>query len=324
MIKKQAISIQILAIVIGAILMIIKFGAWWLTHSNAIMTDALESIVNIVAGFFALYSLILSQKPRDKNHPYGHGKVEFLSAGFEASLITLAGLGIIAKAIHNSFHPSMIHQLDIGIFLVALAGVINYILGYALEKKGNEAKSLTLIASGKHLKTDAYTSIGLLLGLGLVFMTGWVMLDNIIAILFGLIILYTGYSLLRTSVAGIMDEADDQLIKDIVKDLDKNRRDNWIDIHNFRVIKYGSTLHIDCHMTLPWYFNTREAHDEVEAFEDLVDNICDAPTELFIHVDPCIPDSCKVCQKKDCPVRGMEKQTRITWELDNIVKNKKH
>lgn len=322
--KNTNISIQILAISVGLVLMAIKFGAWWLTHSNAILTDALESIVNILAGCFALYSLFLSAKPKDRNHPYGHGKIEFISATFEGLLVLLAGLGMIIKAVYNFIYPTGIHSLDIGILLVAITGIANYALGFVLEKRGNKASSMTLIASGQHLKSDAYSSVGLILGLGLVLTTGWVVLDNVVAVIFGALIVWTGYQLLRTSVAGIMDEADPQLIADIVTALDQKRTDNWVDLHNFRVIKYGTTLHIDCHMTLPWYFDVRQAHDEVEQFEITVNHICTLPTELFIHSDPCQPHSCKVCLKEDCPVRQFEHLQRVTWTLENIVKNQKH
>ena len=317
-------SIQIIAILTGILLMGLKVFAWYLTGSNAIMTDALESTVNIVAGGFALYSLILSSKPKDKDHPYGHGKIEFLSAGFEASLITLAGLSIIIKSVYNLFHPQHIEQLDIGLLLVALSGLVNYGLGVLLEKRGHIANSLTLIASGQHLKADAWTSLGLIIGLGLILTTGLLFLDNIIAILFALFIIYTGYKLLRTSIAGIMDEADPELIQDIVDNLNLKRKNNWIDVHNFRVIKYGTTLHIDCHLTLPWYYDTRKAHDEVDRFEHTINEICKEPVELFIHVDPCIPTSCKLCQISHCLQRQNPVETKIIWTLDNIIENQKH
>jgi cation diffusion facilitator family transporter len=321
---KNNITLQMVALALGLLLMAAKFIAWWVTNSNAILSDALESIINIVAGAFALYSLILASKPRDKNHPYGHGKIEFISAGFEGALIFLAGMAIIGKAGYNLIYPQGIQQLDTGILLTSIAGAVNYGIGFALEKRGRKSNSLTLIAGGKHLQSDAYSSLGLIIGLALVWWTGILLLDNLIAGAFGCVILFTGFRLLRKSVAGIMDEADYQLIEEIVNKLDSKRNDNWIDVHNFRVIKYGATLHIDCHMTLPWYFNTQEAHSEVKAFEKEAAQLCISPVELFVHVDPCEPASCRICQKKNCAVRRYPAERRINWTLENIMKNTPH
>ncbi|MCB9082287.1 MAG: cation transporter, partial [Lewinellaceae bacterium] len=241
-------------LVVGLILMGIKFVAWWLTNSNAILSDALESIINIVAGTFSLFSLYLAGRPRDVNHPYGHGKVEFISAGFEGSLIAIAGISIIGKAGYNLLHPQELAQLDLGLILTGVTGVVNYGMGAMLISKGTRDHSLTQVASGKHLQSDAWSSAGLVLGLGLVYWTKINLLDSVLAIIFAFIIIYTGYKLVRQSVAGIMDEADSELLRELIPFLHQNRSPNWIDIHNLRVIKYGALLHIDCHLTLPWYF----------------------------------------------------------------------
>ena len=176
----------------------------------------------------------------------------------------------------------------------------------------------------KHLKTDAYSSIGLIVGLRIVMVTQIDMLDNVIAIIFGFIIMLTGYGLLRKSVAGIMDEADAALIKAFVDDIEKHRIDEWIDIHNVRMIQYGNSLHLDCHLTLPWYYSTRKSHDTMKQFEDVVKELSDRPIELFVHVDPCEPISCQICQKKDCLQRLEASKARITWTFENTTANKKH
>lgn len=311
-------------LVVGFVLMAIKFVAWYFTNSNAILTDALESIINIVAGIFALFSLVLAAKPRDDNHPYGHGKIEFISAGFEGAMIFLAGMAIIVKAGYNIWYPQPIHSLDLGLILTIVTGGVNFLLGYALEQRGKRFQSATLQASGKHLQSDAYSSLGLVVGIGVVIISGLDSLDNYVAIAFGLVILITGFRLVRNSVAGIMDEADHMLIDTIVQQLDKARQDNWIDVHNFRVIKYGATLHIDCHLTVPWFFDTRQSHAEVKAFEMAITQLCQNPVELFIHADPCEPNSCVLCQKKDCTQRQNAFQERVEWTLQNIRKNQNH
>ena len=314
-----------IALVVGVLLMAIKFIAYWITHSNAILSDALESIINVIAGAFALYSLWLSNQPRDTKHPYGHGKVEFLSAGFEGALILGAGIFIIGKAVYNLIYPQELHALDIGIYLTVFAGGVNFLLGIWLERKGRKRHSPVMIANGKHLQSDAWTSAGLILGLLLIFLTGIWWLDQVVAMVFGVIILWTGYRIVRKSVAGIMDEADLQLLEDIITRLNDKRADCWIDIHNFRVIKYGPTLHIDCHLTIPWYFDVRRGHDEITAVENIVDASHPHEVELFIHTDPCLPpESCRICPKTDCKVREADMERKLHWNLENVMPNVKH
>ncbi len=318
------IRLQALALAVSVGLMAIKFIAYFITHSNAIFTDALESIINVVAGSFALYSLILAAKPKDIDHPYGHGKVEFLSSGLEGFLIFLAGIAILSKSVYSFFVPSGIENLETGILLITVTGGINFIMGIALVKRGSIHHSETMIADGKHLKSDAYTTAGLLIGLGAVYFTKLHWLDSVVAIIFGAVITITGFRVLRKSISGIMDEADFGLLKKLISILNSSRKMQWIDIHNMRVVKYGSVLHIDCHMTLPWYFSLKESHDEVKAVEDLVSREAERKVELFIHTDPCIPASCTVCQITDCKVRQRPFQKKITWDIDSVLRNQKH
>ncbi|MBC5773381.1 cation transporter [Pontibacter sp. KCTC 32443] len=321
---RENIRLQLVVVTVGVLLLVAKFVAYFLTNSNAILTDALESIINVVAGGFSLYSLVLSARPRDENHPYGHGKIEFIAASLEGSLILVAGAIIIVKSVYNLFEPHTLHQLDIGILLTGITGVVNFIVGYFTERKGQQVNSLVLVAGGKHLKSDAYSTAGILLGLVLIFFTGMVWLDSVVAVIFGGIICYTGYKIIRSSVAGIMDEADYELLQRIVKVLNDHRRDNWIDIHNLRVIKYGATLHIDCHLTVPWYLNVMEAHDEVEALGKLIREKIDESIELFVHTDPCIEPSCNICSKPDCEVRQHALKERVEWDFEKVIADRKH
>lgn len=320
----ESIRLQKFVVLVGLVLMAAKFAAFFLTGSNAILTDALESIINVVAGGFALYSLLLSAKPKDENHPYGHGKIEFISATLEGSLIIIAGLSIIGKSIYNLFHPVTLQKLDIGIALTVAAGLVNYVVGVLTERKGNQTNSMTLVAGGKHLKSDAYSTAGLLVGLVIILLTGLAWIDNIVAMLFGGIICYTGYKILRASVAGIMDEADYELLRRIIKVLNENRRPNWIDIHNLRVIKYGPTLHIDCHLTVPWYLTVKEAHDEVLAIHKLIAEKISDDLELFIHTDPCLSGSCPICTNQTCDVRQHQFVKREDWKFENVISDKQH
>lgn len=314
---------RIIAIV-GIILFLVKLYAWYQTNSVAILTDALESTINVIAGLIGLYSLYLSSLPRDQNHPYGHGKVEFISASLEGALISIAGVVIIYEAINKLQNPHTVEQLNLGLILVAFTAVINYILGFYAIKKGKKNNSLALIASGKHLQTDTYSTIGIIIGLIILYFTKIACIDSVTALIFAGFIIYTGYKILRESISGIMDETDELLLNEVVGFLNEERRPNWIDLHNLRIIKYGSTLHFDCHMTVPWYFNIEEGHKEVEALEATVINHFGDRIELFVHLDACKEYSCKICTKTECPVRQHPFEEKVEWTIENVSLNKKH
>ncbi len=309
---------------LSILLLITKVFAWYITGSVAILTDAFESIVNVVAGLIGVYSLYISAKPRDQDHPYGHGKAEFISAAIEGSLISIAGIIIIYEAINNLIHPHNIQQLDYGIILVAVTGGINYFAGAICIKTGKKNNSLALISSGKHLQTDTWSTLGIVAGLILIRTTNLLWIDSVVAIGFSVFIIFTGYKILRSSIAGIMDEADTELLKKMVQTLNENRRVNWIDLHNLRVIKYGSTIHIDCHLTVPWYLNVHEAHKEIDAVSELVQNEFGESVELFIHTDGCMEFSCRICSKFECTVRQHAFEKKIEWTMENISSNRKH
>lgn len=317
-------KLLIISLVLGIVLMAIKFAAFYITGSNAIFSDALESIVNVIAAFISFISVVIAASPKDKNHPYGHGKVEFLSAGFEGIFILLAGIIIIAKSVYNLFVINVLSEMISGIILTAFTGLANYIMGFILVNNGKKSSSAAMIASGEHLKTDTYTTAGLLIGLLLIWFTDIWWLDQAIAILFAFVILFTGYKIVRSSLSGILDETDTTLVNDIIAILNKNRQDNWIDIHNLRVIKYGAALHIDCHVTLPWYFNLQQAHEEITKIDDLVNHHLPNKVELFIHEDPCVPTSCHICNKQHCDVRKQPYQYTLQWNIDTVLSNKKH
>ncbi|MBC7888379.1 MAG: cation transporter [Ferruginibacter sp.] len=321
---QQNLRLQKIITGIGILLFIMKVIAWYLTGSVAILTDALESTVNVIAGLIGVYSLYISAKPKDWDHPYGHGKAEFLSAAVEGVLISIAGLIIIYTAVRSLIHPHIILKLDYGILLVAITGLINYVAGYICIKTGEKNNSLVLMASGKHLQTDTYSTIGIIVGLILLYYLKLWWIDSAVAILFAFIILFTGYKIIRSSVSGIMDEADTTLIQKMVLMLNDNRRENWIDLHNLRIIKYGGTLHIDCHLTVPWYLNINEASFEIDALSELVKKEFGQSMELFVPSDGCVDFSCRICSKQNCQVRQHPFEKKIEWTMENISKDNNH
>jgi cation diffusion facilitator family transporter len=321
---KSKIRIMQLMLFFSVLLLVIKFYAWWITRSNAILTDALESIVNVVAGSFALFSIWYASRPRDEHHPYGHGKIEFVSAGFEGALVLIAGGGIIFQAIRGFLFPHPISQIDLGATLTAVSGLCNFAMGYFLIKYGRSQSSALMQANGKHLISDTVSSIGLVAGLLLIHFTKLDWIDNALAIAFGLYIFYTGFKIVRESLANLLDEQDQEKVNELIKLLNENREPNWIDMHNLRILKYGSGLHVDAHITLPWYYSLEEAHDQVTAVEKLVASGMGTEIEFFIHADPCLPSSCSVCAILECKERKFAFQKKLEWSKINMLPDKKH
>jgi cation diffusion facilitator family transporter len=322
--QQQNLNVQKWVAGISVILLVAKFFAYYITNSVAVLTDALESIVNVAAGFIGLYSLYIAAKPRDIDHPYGHGKAEFISAAVEGTLVLSAGAIIIYKAVKNLIFPIAIQSIDKGIILVGATAIINLLVGLISVRIANRNQSLALLSSGRHLMSDSYSTFGIIGGLALIYFTHIVWIDSAVAILFGLIIIYTGYKIVRRSIAGIMDEADVDLLSGMVEKLNGDRRRNWVDLHNLRVIKYGSILHVDCHLTVPWYFNVNEAHQEIDVLASLIRKNYGEMLELFVHTDGCLYSQCGICIKEDCPVRQHVFEKRIEWTLGNARQNEKH
>ncbi len=208
--------------------------------------------------------------------------------------------------------------------LVAATAVVNYITGYFCLRTGKRNNSAALIASGRHLQTDTFSTMGIITGLVLLYFTGYWWIDSAVALLFGAFIVITGYRIIRSSIAGIMDEADIRILERMVQLLNNNRRENWIDLHNLRVIKYGSVLHVDCHLTVPWFLNVHEAHREIDALGELIKKEFGESLELFVHSDGCLPFSCRICSKNSCLERKNIFEKSINWTLENISTNKKH
>ena len=321
---KASLKVQRIAIIAGIFLLVIKFSAYLITNSNAILTDAMESIVNVAASFMGLYSLTLSATPKDKNHPYGHGKVEFISGMAEGLMILAAALIIIIKAIYGFISPNPIENMDIGLYLILFSGIVNYAIGEMAERQGKKADSMTLIAGGKHLKSDAYTTAGLVIGIVLILITGLNWMDNAVALLFGFLILVSAWKILRKSAAGVMDEADFDSLERLAKSLEENRIPEWIDIHNLRMVKYGPDPHIDCHLTLPFYKDLRFTNEQLKKLNIIVNESLGTETEMSVHTDPCQHSQCKICNVKNCNSRSAEFKQHIMWNLDNLLEDRHH
>ncbi|MEO8513939.1 MAG: cation diffusion facilitator family transporter [Ignavibacteria bacterium] len=312
----------IISLIISFLLFFGKVGAYYLTGSAAVLSDALESIVNIVAASFALYSLVLTSKPADKEHPYGHGKVEFFSAGFEGAMIIIAAFAIIAYAVRDIVYPREISALDTGAVIIAGASIVNLLLGLYLIRTGRKTKSIILIADGKHVMTDSITSFGAVAALILVLVTGIKIFDPIVAIILALNILWTGKHLVRESIGGLMNETDDKIINSIAEGLEGERKSypDWIDVHRLRYWKSGDMYMVDFHLIVPYYKSVSESHHTVDMVErEIINALKTKQVESLIHLDPCNPRCCHICSMPECGVRQEPKTKYIKWESKTIT-----
>jgi cation diffusion facilitator family transporter len=317
-IKARLIAISA-SFLVGAALMALKFYAYRLTHSSAILSDALESIINVVASAFALGSILLAAKPPDESHPYGHGKIEYFSAGFEGALIVLAALGIFKTGLSHILHPPELPHLQIGLLIILGASLINLVLGMGLVRVGRRTSSVTLIADGKHVLTDVYTSGAVLLGLVLVHYTRWYWLDGAVACAVGLHILISGGKLVRQSFAALMHASDPELLKEIAVLLSEYRKGTWIDIHQLRAWRSGNLLHIDFHLILPRDFALEESHREGKEVEEIIKEHFGGAASVLIHLDPCTDPDCPVCSRYLCGLRGEDLKKRIPWTWETLT-----
>ena len=308
----------IISLVIGMLMFVAKMGAYLVTGSAAIFSDAAESVVHILATSMALTSIIISSKPADDSHPYGHGNIEYFSAGIEGALIFVAAVVIIFQAVNDLIVGTELHSLSIGVIVVTGAGIINLMLGYYLINIGKKTNSLTLVADGKHILTDSATSIGVLVGIILVMITDISILDPIIAIIVALNILRTGYSLIRQSIGGLMMEADPELVQKISSLLSDMRKEYWIDLHELRYWKSGDRLFIDFHLILPYYFTIEQTHKEEKEIDEKLQKVF-VNSQIKIHFDYCRTELCRFCGYEICDVREEEQSVIFNWDVKKLT-----
>jgi cation diffusion facilitator family transporter len=302
------------SLAVAIVLMAAKFHAYRITGSSAVFSDAVESIINVVAAAFAMGSILLAAKPPDEDHPYGHGKVEYFSAGFEGALILLAAAGIFRVGVEGLLNPRPLPRLDMGLLVLAGASLVNLLLGMGLIRVGRRTRSLILVADGKHVLTDVYTSAGVIAGLLAVRWSGWHWLDGALAILMGINILFSGVGLVRQSVDRLMDASDPELLTEIAELVDRCRRWTWIDVHHLRAWQSGRTVFVDLHLILHRDMPLRAAHAEGEFLDERLREHFGGAVETFVHLDPCAPEDCPICPDEDCDIRERGFQGRKAWD----------
>lgn len=314
-IKKRA---AYLSLTVSFVLFFAKMGAYLITGSAAVFSDAAESIVNILATIMAIISIIISTKPADDSHKYGHGNIEYFSAGIEGTLILVAAVIIIFQSVSDLIQGVELHSLNIGLIVIGLAGLINLLLGYYLIRTGRKTDSLTLIADGKHILTDSVTSLGVLVGIFLVIITEISILDPLVAIAVALNILKTGYSLIRVSIGGLMMETDPAMLEKISDFLAQIRKNYWIDIHELRYWKSGDKLFTDFHLILPCYLTIEQTHKEEKEIEEKLENEL-KNSQIKIHFDYCKPELCRFCGYSTCEIRKEERSVNFEWDVQKLT-----
>ena len=317
--QRIRVAAGLLSLLVGAGLMAVKFYVYHLTGSSAVLSDALESIINVVASSFAIVSIIFSAIPPDEDHPYGHGKIEFFSAGFEGALIVLAALGIFRVGIGHLVAPQPLPQLDFGLLLMVAASAVNGLLGLGLVRVGRRTRSITLEADGRHVLTDVYTSAGVVAGLVLVRLTEWYWMDGLVACLVGIHILFAGAQLLRTSYKGLMDAADPKVLEKITEVVLAQRQPCWIDIHKLRAWNAGTRVHVDLHLILPRDMPLEEAHREADALEQAILAEVPGAETVLVHMDPCRKTNCPICGRAACDHRERPFRGTSSWNTATLT-----
>lgn len=308
------------SLVISFIVLALKAIGFKLSGSNAIFSDALETLINILTAGTALWVISYVNKPADEDHPYGHGKVEFFSAAFEGGLIIFAAFTIILESLQSFRNGSPLFDLDLGILFIFIASIFNALMAIYLKKIGNKNNSETLLASSAHLMSDVYTTVGVIIGLLLVKMTGIKWIDSAISLLVAVHLIFEGYKIIRKSISGLTDELHAESLEDLSKSIQKNLVPGVINIHNLRSIRSGNFHHIDAHLIVPQFWDVALVHRVTHDFEAAVVKDYPFEGEFAFHLDPCAQNYCSKCSVEPCPIRKAPFVSRFLFDAEAMIK----
>jgi len=317
--QKFRIRIALLSIVAGACILGLKYLSYVLSGSVAMKSDAIEGIVNVVAAVFALGAIIFAGKPADKDHPYGHGKIEHFSAAFEGGLIALAAVFIIFEATKGLIYGVELKNLGQGLAVNILAGSLNGLLGWFLLTQGRKTRSKALEADGHHILSDFWTTVGIAVGLLAVKLTGIKWLDPVMAMIVGLLLARTGFMLVKESSQALLDTEDPEVLGKVLETMNHVRSRDIIAVHEMRTFRSGRYTHVDVHIVVPEYYPVRQAHDLCEAFgmQALLEGGIEG--EVHTHVDPCGRLYCDRCPVEGCTIRLAPKTADSAFTLEEAT-----
>ncbi len=317
--QHSRIRTALLSIIAGLCILGLKYYAYVLSGSVALKSDAIESIVNVVAAVFALGAVIFAGKPADKEHPYGHGKIEHFSAAFEGGLISLAAVFIMLEAFKGLLYGVELKDLGKGLAVNLVAGVLNGLLGWFLLRQGRRTRSKALEADGHHILSDFWTTLGIAMGLLAVKFTGIRFFDPLLAMVVGLLLARTGFKLVRESSQALLDMEDPQVLDKVLAAMNTVRPWDIIAVHELRTFRSGRFTHVDVHLVVPEFYPVRQAHDLCEAFGQQVLEAGEIEGEVHTHVDPCGRLYCDRCPAQDCTIRQAPKLGEPTFILEEAT-----
>lgn len=263
----------------------LKSFAYWLTGSVGLLSDAVESIVNLVGAFMALAMLTVAARPPDEDHPYGYSKAEYFSSGVEGTLIFIAAISIAIAAVERLIHPKFIEQTGIGIVISVIASIINFVVARILMRVGKEANSITLEADAHHLMTDVWTSAGVIAGIGIVAFTNWQPLDPILALAVAINIVWTGFQLMRRSVLGLLDRALPKQEREVVVEIFERYKQRGVDYHALRSRRAGARRFVSAHVLVPGKWTVQRGHELLEEIEEEIRSAL-SDVNVLIHLEP--------------------------------------
>ncbi len=298
----------------------IKWWAYFISHSVALKTDALESFINIVALLMAISAVYHAQRPADDNHPYGHGKIELFSAAIEGGLLLFASFFLLYESAQALFNKTQILEFNSSLMLSATAGGLSGLLGSWQLKQAKQLQSQAILADAKHILADFYTTLGVIVGLLLVKFTQLYFLDSVIAALVAILLLKNAFGIIRNSAMALSDIEDPELIQKIVEELNSPiKPKDVIDVHMLRSFRSGTKNFIDLHVVVPEFWDVRKAHDVSEEFCLNVKKNLGKDSEFHPHVEACLRKYCSNCEVEPCPVRQCPFQEKAVFTTQSVI-----
>lgn len=318
--NKAAVYSAWVSFVLSLIVFGFKFLAYQMTHSTAIFSDAMESVVNVLASFTALFVMRAVAEPADEEHPYGHGKLEYFSAAFEGGLITFAAIVIAVEAVKALLEQKSLSPSSDGLWVMTGAAVVNLLLGLHLKSVGKKHKSEALLASGAHVMSDVWTTVAVLVGVGVVWATGWQWIDPLFALLVALHLSYSGFQIVRQSIGALIDEVEPSSLKDLADAFQKCKKPWVIDIHQLKTIRSGHFHHIDAHLVVPQFWDVGKTHESMVNFEAEVVSVYPFDGEIAFHVDPCERKYCHFCEVEGCAIRMQPMREPRKFVVEKMIR----
>lgn len=317
--QRARVRVALVSIGVGAAVLGLKYFSYVLSGSVALKSDAIESVVNVVAAVFALGAVVFAGKPADREHPYGHGKIEHFSAAFEGGLISLAAVFIILEAGRGLIYGVELKDLGRGLAVNLFAGALNGVLGWYLLRQGRKMRSKALEADGHHILSDFWTTVGIATGLLAVTFTGLKWLDPVMAMVVGLLLARTGFRLVKESSQALLDMEDPEVLRRVLKAMNNVRTWDILALHELRSFRSGRYTHVDVHIVVPEYYPVRQAHDLCEAFGDQALVEARLEGEVHTHVDPCGRLYCERCPAENCPIRRVPIVATPAFTLEEAI-----